>query len=363
MQRMTKVSPARAARSRARPSCSRVGGTRASARSGCCGPSSSAASCPTSSSGPRSGRSTARSSPPSRSLAQIDHLEEVWPGLTGDGSSPAARWRRAWNLAAPGRPHHQQRRPAARCIAGTADRRHLRGARGAAAGRGGRPRDRHRARVRRGPVRPALLASAALPGIFPPVRMGDAVLVDGAVVNLVPISHALAGPIDRIFVLDVSDPMGDRPLRSPLDVVVRAMAISRDQRFDLELQWVPDDVELVVLPPPAGRSRLLRLLGRAGAHRRGVQARPPRARRPRAAPGPPAPPPLVEALPRLGLISRSATCGLDCRSAVAIKQVVREADEEAVLDDAGALVEQARRCARSRRWGRSRSRRSSCPRR
>ena len=28
------------------------------------------------------------------------------------------------------------------------------------------------------------------------------------------------------------------------------MAISRDQRFDLELQWVPEDVELVVLPPP-----------------------------------------------------------------------------------------------------------------
>jgi predicted acylesterase/phospholipase RssA len=81
--------------------------------------------------------------------------------------------------------------------------------------------------------------------------MDDGVHVDGAVVNLVPISHALAGPIDRIFVLDVSDPMGDRPLRSPLDVVVRAMAISRDQRFDLELQWVPDDVELVVLPPPA----------------------------------------------------------------------------------------------------------------
>jgi NTE family protein len=101
-----------------------------------------------------------------------------------------------------------------------------------------------------GPLRPALLASSALPGIFPPVRLGDAVLVDGAVVNLVPISHALAGPVERIFVLDVSDPMGDRPLRSPLDVVIRSMAISRDQRFDLELQWVPPEVEMVVLPPP-----------------------------------------------------------------------------------------------------------------
>jgi hypothetical protein len=51
-------------------------------------------------------------------------------------------------------------------------------------------------------------------------------------------------------VLDVSDPVTDRPIRSPLDVVIRAVAISREQRFDLELQWVPPEVELVVLPAP-----------------------------------------------------------------------------------------------------------------
>jgi len=101
-----------------------------------------------------------------------------------------------------------------------------------------------------GPLPPVLLASASLPGIYPPIRLGGAVLVDGAIVNLVPISHALAGPVDRIFVLDVSDPISDRPVRSPLDVVVRSVAISREQRFDLELRWVPDEIELVVLPAP-----------------------------------------------------------------------------------------------------------------
>ncbi len=104
--------------------------------------------------------------------------------------------------------------------------------------------------IARGPVGPALLASAALPGIFPPVAFHGQTLVDGAVVNLVPISHALAGPVERIFVLDVSDPIGERPIRSPLDVAVRAFAISRDQRFELELQWVPKEIEVVVLPPP-----------------------------------------------------------------------------------------------------------------
>jgi len=101
-----------------------------------------------------------------------------------------------------------------------------------------------------GPLPPVLLASSALPGIYPPVDLHGHTLVDGAVVNLVPISHALAGPIDRIFVLDVSDPISERPIRSPLDVVIRAFAISRDLRFELELQWVPKDVQVVVLPDP-----------------------------------------------------------------------------------------------------------------
>jgi NTE family protein len=101
-----------------------------------------------------------------------------------------------------------------------------------------------------GPIIPALMASAAIPGVVPPVELHGHRLVDGAVVNLVPISHALAGPTRRIFVLDVSDPIGDRPIRSPLDVAIRAFAISRDQRFELELQWVPPDVEVVVFPAP-----------------------------------------------------------------------------------------------------------------
>ena len=183
-------------------------------------------------------------------LPQIEHLESVWLGLTGDRVFPGGAWRRAWNLVR--RDDHIISNDGLQSVlSGTllAD----------TFGDLAVPLRVVAADLESGtefvfgsgPLRPALLASTALPGIFPPVRLGEAVLVDGAVVNLVPISHALAGPVDRIFVLDVSDPMGDRPLRSPLDVVVRAMAISRDQRFDLELQWVPDDVELVVLPPPA----------------------------------------------------------------------------------------------------------------
>jgi len=101
-----------------------------------------------------------------------------------------------------------------------------------------------------GPLEPALLASSALPGLFPPIRHDGRLLVDGAVVDTVPLSHALAGPVDRVFVLSIAGELLNRPLRSPIDVAIRAFAISRKQRFELELRNVPEGVDVVVLPAP-----------------------------------------------------------------------------------------------------------------
>jgi NTE family protein len=101
-----------------------------------------------------------------------------------------------------------------------------------------------------GPLQPALMASAALPGIYPPIRHDSRTLVDGAVVDTVPIWHALAGPVDRIYVMNVAGDLLERPLRSPIDVAVRAFAISRKQRYELELRSVPESVELIELPAP-----------------------------------------------------------------------------------------------------------------
>src|SRR5437763_649431 len=67
--------------------------------------------------------------------------------------------------------------------------------------------------------------------------------------------HSLAGPVDRIYVLNVSGGVADAPVRNPLDVVLRAFAIARNQRFERELASAPPHVEIVVLPRPAdGRS-------------------------------------------------------------------------------------------------------------
>jgi NTE family protein len=102
----------------------------------------------------------------------------------------------------------------------------------------------------RGPLKPALLASAALPGVFPVVEHGGHRLVDGGVVNNVPLWHALSGPVDRVYVLNVSAGIGERVERSPLDVVMTSFMHARSQRFELELRALPPDVEVIVLPRP-----------------------------------------------------------------------------------------------------------------
>jgi NTE family protein len=102
----------------------------------------------------------------------------------------------------------------------------------------------------RGPLKPALLASAALPGVFPIVTHDGRRLVDGGVVNTVPLWHALSGPVDRVYVMNVTGSLNDRPPRSPLDVVMASFAHSRNQRFDVELRQAHPGVEIVVLPRP-----------------------------------------------------------------------------------------------------------------
>jgi NTE family protein len=185
----------------------------------------------------------------SPTLESVDRLEQVWLGLRGEDVFPGNALRRAWNLLR--RDDHLIPNDGLRAVIAAADP--------------AATFEELEVPLRvvatdlvtgnehvfvRGPLHKALLGSTALPGIFPPVDYNGFRLVDGAVVNLIPISHALAGPVDRIFVLDVSDPIGERPIRSPLDVAIRAFAISRDQRFVLELQWVPAEIEVLVFPAP-----------------------------------------------------------------------------------------------------------------
>jgi NTE family protein len=49
----------------------------------------------------------------------------------------------------------------------------------------------------------AILASAAVPGVLPPVRVGDEHFLDGGLVNSIPVGRAVALGATTIYVLQV----------------------------------------------------------------------------------------------------------------------------------------------------------------
>jgi NTE family protein len=107
-----------------------------------------------------------------------------------------------------------------------------------------------------GPLVDAVLASASVPGLLPPLEIGGEHFVDGGIVNPIPIGEAVRVGAKLIFVLQVG--RIERPLavpRRPWEVAQVAFEISRRHRFARELASLPDDVRVHVLPSGGGDSR------------------------------------------------------------------------------------------------------------
>ena len=100
-----------------------------------------------------------------------------------------------------------------------------------------------------GPVVDAVVASAAVPGLLPPARVGDEHYLDGGIVNSIPLARAHQLGATRIFVLQVG--RIDRPLaapRRPWEVAKVSFEIARRHRFHREMAELPDGVVAHVLP-------------------------------------------------------------------------------------------------------------------
>ena len=100
-----------------------------------------------------------------------------------------------------------------------------------------------------GPLADAVLASAAVPGVYPPVEIAGEHFIDGGVVNSIPISRAVELGAQEIYVLHVG--RIETPLqvpRTPLQVAFVAFEIARRHRFNRDLAALPDGVTAHVLP-------------------------------------------------------------------------------------------------------------------
>ena len=93
-------------------------------------------------------------------------------------------------------------------------------------------------------------ASAAIPGIFPPVRVGDRILVDGAVANNIPITHAVERGATTVYVLTSGYACAlAAPPRGALGVALHAVSLLVQQRLSSEVARLERDVDLRVVPP------------------------------------------------------------------------------------------------------------------
>jgi NTE family protein len=107
-----------------------------------------------------------------------------------------------------------------------------------------------------GPLVPAVLASAAVPGLLPPAQIGGEHYVDGGIVNSIPIGQAVEAGARTIFVLQVG--RIERPLtppRRPWEVAQVAFEIARRHRFAREMAALPSGVDVHVLPSGGGEPR------------------------------------------------------------------------------------------------------------
>ena len=101
----------------------------------------------------------------------------------------------------------------------------------------------------RGPLVEPILASAALPAVLPPVEIDGESYIDGGVVDNVPISRAVSLGVERVIVLHVGNFARPRPNpQRPLDVLLQAFSIARNERFARESGTEYNGVEVIVLP-------------------------------------------------------------------------------------------------------------------
>ena len=96
----------------------------------------------------------------------------------------------------------------------------------------------------------AVLASAAIPGVFPPVMIGGQLLVDGGVANNTPISAAIRLGAERVIVLPTGFACALKRIpRGPIARAMHALSLLIARQLVHDIERFASQVELHVVPP------------------------------------------------------------------------------------------------------------------
>jgi NTE family protein len=103
----------------------------------------------------------------------------------------------------------------------------------------------------RGPTLDAVLGSAAIPAVLPPVSWKKRLLMDGGVANNTPISHAVQLGAREIYVLPSGHSCAlEQPPSSALGMALHALTLLTQSRLIADVELHRDQAKLIVLPPP-----------------------------------------------------------------------------------------------------------------
>ena len=122
-----------------------------------------------------------------------------------------------------------------------------------------------------GPAVEAILASSAIPGIFPPVQIGGELLMDGAVAANTPVRLAAQLGASRIIILPTGYACAlKEPPRTPVGKALHAVTLMIAWQLMHELESIPAEVQVHLAPtlcplavPPFDFSSARELIDRA----------------------------------------------------------------------------------------------------
>ncbi len=106
-------------------------------------------------------------------------------------------------------------------------------------------------RLSHGDALRAVLASAAVPGVLPPVPWAGLTLVDGGMANNTPIAHAIELGAERVYLLLAGNPssLKETP-KGMMQMAAHWTGLLHVRQGMEDIELFRDQTELVVLPPP-----------------------------------------------------------------------------------------------------------------
>jgi NTE family protein len=104
---------------------------------------------------------------------------------------------------------------------------------------------------RDGKLLDAIMASVAVPGLFPPQLIGGVQVVDGGITDNVPVEVAVAeGATTVVLMLCAGCERAGHPVRGLLPILRRALSIAIDRKYHAEVRQYTGRADVIALEPP-----------------------------------------------------------------------------------------------------------------